>query len=115
MVSSSTHARRPEWRLCDRIQRARDEAGMKRREELALAVGVAERTVYNWEHGISSPRAEQVAKIASATGVDVAWLLGLDEREGVRDLPTSQLVGSSAEVVSIHPGQGRLPIIGAAA
>ena len=80
---------------------------MKRREELALALGVAERTVYNWEHGLTAPRADQVVKIARATGVDAAWLLGI---EGEADLPTSQLVALEAWKSSIHPLQGRLPI-----
>lgn len=63
-----------------RIQTARERAGL-RQEDLADLIGVANRTVQNYEAGATKPYARLKA-IAEATGATVEWLLHGDPEPG---------------------------------
>lgn len=46
-------------------------------------MGVSARTVFRWEAGTKTPELESLCRIASYSGVSLAWLLyDLDERRG---------------------------------
>jgi len=63
------------------IRKARQEKGMSQ-EKLASLVGVATQTIHRWESGKRSPRAEELAALASALNTTVAYLSGeTDEPE----------------------------------
>lgn len=55
--------------LGEQIQRAREDAGVTRRE-LADAVGRKQTTIYNWETGIHEPSPSMLAKLRHALRVD---------------------------------------------
>lgn len=40
-------------------------------KELAEAVGVGEKTVWNWENGVSTPDINQARKISQICGIDL--------------------------------------------
>lgn len=63
----------PEWRLQDRLERARKEAGLDQ-TELALRMDVSRNTVNRAESGIAVPRRIVLNAWALATGVDRKWL-----------------------------------------
>lgn len=44
--------------------------------QAAEQIGVASMTLCNWENGITSPKADKMAAIARAYGVDVGTLMG---------------------------------------
>lgn len=64
----------------DRLQQARERAGMTR-EELAEKVGKSYVTVGTWERGARKPKAEMLPVLASALNVSVDYLLGIDTEE----------------------------------
>lgn len=57
--------------LGDAIRRARIDAKMSM-EEVAIAVGVRYKTVWNWEHDIFAPRGRNLSRLIEVTGA--AWL-----------------------------------------
>ena len=63
----------PEWRMSDRLKRAREHAGMSQ-VELAATVGVSRATLGNAEQGVRELRRPVVIAIAFATGVSFEWL-----------------------------------------
>lgn len=65
-----------EWTLGNRIERARNLAGLKQ-SELALRIGVSRAVISKWERDVSEPTASQIVKIAEACNVHVVALLGL--------------------------------------
>lgn len=68
----------PEWTLSDRLEKARDTAGLSR-EEMAELMATTVKSIWNWENGVT-PRGDLVAFVqrwADATRVPVSWLLGL--------------------------------------
>lgn len=68
----------PEWTLSDRLEKARETAGLSR-EEMAEAMGTTVKSIWNWENGVR-PRVDLVTfaqRWAEVTRVPVSWLLGL--------------------------------------
>ena len=63
--------------LAERIQRARNEAGLSQ-EELGTRLGIEQSTVSKIETGISEIGAIRLVRIATVLGRPVTWFLGLD-------------------------------------
>lgn len=63
----------PEWRMSDRLKRAREHAGMSQ-AELAETVGVSRATIGNAEQGVRELRRPVLIAISFATGVALEWL-----------------------------------------
>lgn len=57
-----------------RIREARNGIGMSS-NKLADKVGVSSTAAWNWEHERTTPRPEQLTRIAAVLGVSVEWLL----------------------------------------
>ncbi len=97
----------PQWSLGDRLQKAREHAGLTR-DELAERLGVKKNSLWNWEADASRPRdlLDLLNKWAKETNVPVQWLLGVS--------PTFQ---SEYATPSLHlllggqPEQLRLPAL----
>lgn len=68
--------------LAPRLREARRHTGLSARDYGEL-MGVSARTVFRWEAGTKTPELESLCRIASYSGVSLAWLLyDLDERRG---------------------------------
>lgn len=63
----------PEWRLQDRLTRARDAAGLTQRQ-LADEIGIGLRSVSNYEQGSKTPRRPVLVTWALRCGVLFDWL-----------------------------------------
>lgn len=61
--------------------------------ELADRVGVSLQTVFRWENGLRSPRAEDLEKLAKTLGTSVGYLMGIDEA----DAPARPIAPNSAQ------------------
>lgn len=59
----------------ERLRIARSQSGLSQ-ERLAAAIGVTSRTVARWESGTVSPQVDSLLRVADATGVTAAWLIG---------------------------------------
>lgn len=68
----------------ERIARAREEAGL-RQEDLAELVGVATRTIQNYEAG-STTAYRKINKISEVTARSVEWILHGEKQEQQPDL-----------------------------
>lgn len=66
---------RPEWRLGDRLRRAREYAGLEQRE-LADRAGISQATISAAETGRQRPHRSTLVLIAAATGVALDWIEG---------------------------------------
>lgn len=55
-----------------RVKDARELAGLSR-DRLAEIIKVTGHTIYNWEHGLFFPDAEDLPKLAEALGKPVGW------------------------------------------
>ena len=85
----------------DRLQSARERAGMTR-EELAEKVGKSYVTVGTWERGARKPKSEMLPVLASALNVSVDYLLGIDTEESAdarRSIDTA--VGPLEELMTV--------------
>ena len=69
-MGTKREQRHPE--LATRVRVAK---GDRTRTELARAVGVNVKTVWQWEHGYSFPAGPRAVALADALGVSVRWLL----------------------------------------
>lgn len=58
----------------DRLCHAREAAGLEQRE-LAMRLGVSERTVRNWENDRSEPRSNRMQMLAGMLNVSLMWLM----------------------------------------
>ncbi len=76
-----------EWRLGDRLARAREHAGLDQKEMARLltertGIHTTQGAVSKWERNAGQPR--NLLKIVNAwaeiSGVSVTWLLGVDPR-----------------------------------
>lgn len=96
---SAAEAVIPEWRLGDRLLRARKHAGMEQ-TEIAKHLGVSRALVSMWERDLSEPRVTHIRTWAEVTGVQIEWLLGLaGSRTCFADLvPALKLVGAHADL-----------------
>ncbi|MFR9919929.1 helix-turn-helix transcriptional regulator [Corynebacterium striatum] len=63
----------PEWRVQDRLKRAREYAGMSQ-VELADLVGISRATLGNAEQGVRELKRPALIAVAFATGVSLEWL-----------------------------------------
>ena len=59
-------------------------------EQLGEAVGVTNRTVSKWESGVSSPGVDLIPSIASALGITLDQLFGIEKTENTAD--NSQII-----------------------
>jgi transcriptional regulator with XRE-family HTH domain len=66
-----------EWTLGNRIEKARNKAGLKQ-AELALRIGVSRQLISKWERDVSEPTVSQLIDIAKTCSVGVLALLDLD-------------------------------------
>lgn len=73
MMPSRSVGARPEWRVSDRIRRAREYAGLEQRE-LAERAGISQATISSAETGRARPHRSTLVLIAAATGVSFDWL-----------------------------------------
>jgi transcriptional regulator with XRE-family HTH domain len=97
MIPSRAAGDRPEWRLSDRIRRAREHAGLEQRE-LAERAGISPATVSAAETGRATPHRSTLRLIAAATGVAFDWLAVEDELEHDDDEPFDSGVCSTCEL-----------------
>ena len=56
-------------------------------EQLGEAVGVTNRTVSKWESGVSSPGIDLIPSIASALGITLDMLFGMETQKNTGDVP----------------------------
>ena len=63
----------PEWRVQDRLKRAREHAGLSQ-VELAQVIGVSRATLGNAEQGVRDLKRPALIAISFATGVSLEWL-----------------------------------------
>lgn len=61
-----------------RIRRARESAGF-RQEDLAEKTGIMQKTISNYENGVSYPNSLNLTKISDVLDVSADWLLGRTE------------------------------------
>jgi len=66
-------------------------------EQLGEAVGVTNRTVSKWEHGVSLPGIDLVPRIASALDISLEQFFGIKAKENAKDL--SQIVRNAVSEV----------------
>ncbi len=59
-------------------------------EQLGEAVGVTNRTVSKWESGVSSPGIDLIPTIATALGITLDQLFGIEKKENTTDI--SQII-----------------------
>lgn len=85
---------RLEWTLGDRLAKARIVAGLSR-EDMASALGVAPRTITNYEHDNTKPIAAVLEVWSNRTGAPLDWLLGITECYAGSGYP-GVLVGAAA-------------------
>lgn len=72
------------------IRAAREAAGLSR-AKLAAKLGIAQHTVYRWEHGIHSRLSfDTVRDLAAALGVPAEQLVGASETNGANGSATVQ-------------------------
>ena len=67
----------PQWTLADRMEKARKDAGLST-QEIADAIGISRKSVWNYEHGTTKPLRPILAAWAEVTGTYVEWLTGGD-------------------------------------
>ena len=106
--------------LNERLKRLRKKAGLSQ-TELGTAVGVALQTVFRWEAGERSPRAEEIRRIAAALHVTEAELLNGPEETEIRitlhysEMPKEVEINMDGKDFDLYmPGNGSLGINGAA-
>ncbi len=88
METSTATRRRPQLTTRRRVLLAMDEAGMNDKD-LADALDVNRKTIYNWLHA-DTIRRQHLYAIAVATGVDPVWLEhGDDTPSPDPDIPTA--------------------------
>jgi transcriptional regulator with XRE-family HTH domain len=67
---------RPEWTPGDYLRKARLVAGYKDQQRFADLLGIARKSVFNYENDITVPNLPVYEKWARVTGVDLDWLMG---------------------------------------
>jgi transcriptional regulator with XRE-family HTH domain len=97
------------------IRRAREAAGLSR-AKLAKRLGIAEHTIYRWEHGMHSRLSfDTVMGLAGALDVPVESLLEPAARNGsgspdaapeTHPVPAPAAVGSTQEASDDDPSEG---------
>lgn len=73
---TATSANVPVWTIGDRLAKARREAGIKSAKQMALLVGVDEKTIRNWENGTTRATHTACTTYAKITGYPVEWIEG---------------------------------------
>jgi transcriptional regulator with XRE-family HTH domain len=68
----------PTWTTGDRLRKARISAGIESRD-MADRLGVSRNTITNWEGDKTTPSLASLRVFAEETGIDLAWLLGLED------------------------------------
>lgn len=84
-------------RVTDRIKEARLGIGMSV-NKLSDLVGVSSTAAWNWDHHKTTPRDEQLVKIATALGVSKQWLLTGEEEP--QDSPAAILAKAKAALAT---------------
>lgn len=69
----------PEWSLGDHLRKARVVAGYKDQQQFADLLGIARKSIFNYENDVTTPNLPVVEKWARVTGVSLDWLLGKGE------------------------------------
>lgn len=96
----------PQWTLADRLRKAREAIGLSQ-AQLAEEVGVARRSVVNYEAGTTSPNRPIVLAWALACAVDSRWILTGEVAEGYvpgdnTSLPPARAVTGSQRITLRH-------------
>jgi phage repressor protein C with HTH and peptisase S24 domain len=92
--------------LAERIQRAREKAGLSK-SELARAAGVSPSAVTQWENGETLElKGEPVTRVALACGVDAHWLATGRGSEAPRPLAVAEMVSKIPYRVDSAYGAG---------
>jgi transcriptional regulator with XRE-family HTH domain len=99
----------PEFTLSDRLRKAREFAGFKEQRTFAATLGIAQKSVSNYESGKTTPNKLVLREWARITGVRLGWLLGGEwpgeaVRLARRDwplVPSDQGIAGSR--CSVHP------------
>ena len=68
--------------ISERIRQQRKEKGLTQ-ADLAELLGMSEMTIRRWEAGKSSPRIDELQKVASMLETSVEYLIGIDERQNI--------------------------------
>ena len=76
------------WQMGERISKARAKANMTQ-EQLAEELNISRISVARYESGEMAPKLQNVVAIALALDVSVDYLLGLDDRNGLKIEPFS--------------------------
>ena len=66
----------------DRIAELRQHQGLSQ-TALAMKLGLSTKSIKNWENGISSPSAENIALLAKCFGVSCDHLLDIDDKRAI--------------------------------
>ena len=66
--------------------------------ELARLVGVSPQTVFRWEQGQRSPRAEELQRLAEVLGTPVAYLMDLETDASEHRKPVDKVEPVQAEI-----------------
>lgn len=66
----------PEFGLADRLRKAREHAGFKEQRTFAQTLGIAQKSVSNYESGKTTPNRMVLREWARVTHVRLEWLLG---------------------------------------
>lgn len=86
------------------LRAARNQAGIKSDQELALRAGVHLQTIQNWMSGKTTPRPAEVSKVATALDVSMADLLAVYEGRDPKPPPLQDavrdLTGAVRELVT---------------
>lgn len=78
--------------MAQRIKQLRQERGLTL-EQVANVVGVGKSTVRKWETGmIANMKRDKIASLAKALGTTPAYLMGWDENEAIKEIPTERIL-----------------------
>ena len=80
------------------VKELRERANIQQKE-LALAIGVTQPTVSDWEHGRKDPSGDRLERVAKFFGVDIAVIKGYSPIPG-----TQPNIETSEEWQSLAPG-----------
>lgn len=75
-----------------------------KQKTIAQKLGVSQRTVGNWEQGLSQIKPSKAKELADIFGVDVSYLLGYAQEGVLQRSITEEVHNAILRVQSEHPG-----------
>jgi transcriptional regulator with XRE-family HTH domain len=98
-MTTTAIPRIPVWTTCDRMVKARKDAGMSQ-SDMAERMGISRRSITRYEDGHSEPSTAVLVAWAYFTNVQTNWLLGEDVTQGEGDTESTE-----ATWMPLTPGQ----------